>query len=474
MTKKLEDLFKEELKVVNIGLESFAENLKKEGYDAIQVEYKPPAGGDAEMIELLDKLDSISDKIKKANEEALERIQESEPIVVDVQPAKDVLPNYGGKMILHAAPEEKWEDMAGPVRGAAIGACIYEGWADDEEAAEEMLDAGEVTFEPAHFHNAVGPMTGVVSPSMPVWIVENKTYGNKAYTTLNEGLGKVLRFGANGPEVIKKLKWMEEVLAPVLSAALGKTEKGINLRSITSQALHMGDEVHNRNKAATSLFIREITPYLLETDYSNEEIKDVIKFMAGNEHFYLNLSMPASKATMDAASGVEYSTVITALARNGVHFGITISGLGDEWFVGDAQKVDGLYFPGYTEEDACLDIGDSTISETAGVGGFAMAAAPAIVGFVGGTVADSIRFTKDMYEITVGENKNFTIPPLNFRGTPTGIDLVKIIEKDILPAINTGIAHKDPGIGQIGAGLVDPPKKCFKDALRAFVQKYTK
>ena len=473
MTKKLEDLFKEELNVINIGLESFAENLKDEGYNAVQVDWKPAAGGDKEMAGLLDEIENISDKIEAANEKAVEKIQKSEPIVIDVQTAKDALPDFSDKMILHAAPPEKWEDMSGPMQGAAIGACIYEGWAENEKEARKMLDDGQVTFDAAHHHNAVGPMTGIVSPSMPVWVVENKTYGNKAFTTLNEGLGKVLRFGANGPDVIKKLKWMEKSLAPALREALSKTD-GINLKNITSQALHMGDEVHNRNKAATALFIREITPFLLETNYTNKEIKEIIKFMAGNEHFYLNLSMPASKATMDAAHGIEYSTVLTAMARNGVRFGIRISGLGDRWFVGEAQIVDGLYFPGYTEEDACPDLGDSTISETAAVGGFAMAAAPAIVGFVGGTVADSIRFTKDMYEITVDENDNFTIPPLNFRGTPTGIDLLKIIETGILPAINTGIAHKEPGIGQIGAGLVDPPEECFKKAIRAFAQKYIK
>jgi len=473
MTKKLEDLFKEELNVINIGLESFAENLKDEGYNAVQVDWKPAAGGDKEMAGLLDEIENISDKIEAANEKAVEKIQKSEPIVIDVQTAKDALPDFSDKMILHAAPPEKWEDMSGPMQGAAIGACIYEGWAENEKEARKMLDDGQVIFDAAHHHNAVGPMTGIVSPSMPVWVVENKTYGNKAFTTLNEGLGKVLRFGANGPDVIKKLKWMEKSLAPALREALSKTD-GINLKNITSQALHMGDEVHNRNKAATALFIREITPFLLETNYTNKEIKEIIKFMAGNEHFYLNLSMPASKATMDAAHGIEYSTVLTAMARNGVRFGIRISGLGDRWFVGEAQIVDGLYFPGYTEEDACPDLGDSTISETAAVGGFAMAAAPAIVGFVGGTVADSIRFTKDMYEITVDENDNFTIPPLNFRGTPTGIDLLKIIETGILPAINTGIAHKEPGIGQIGAGLVDPPEECFKSAIRAFAQKYIK
>ncbi len=467
--KKLHELFKEELKVINIGLESFAENLKGEGFDAVQVDWRPPAGGDEKMAKLLDEVES--EKIDDANKKAVEKIQKSDPVLIGVGVAGKDLPGMEGKMILHASPPNTWDNMSGPMQGAAIGACIYEGWAADEEEAVKLIESGEVTFDAAHHHNAVGPMTGIVSPSMPVWIVENKTYGNKAYCTLNEGLGKVLRFGANGSDVIEKLKWMEKILGPALGDALAKSD-GINLKNITAQALHMGDEVHNRNKAATSLFMREIIPYLLQTDYSNEDLKEIIEFMGGNEHFYLNLSMPASKATMDAADGIEYSTVITAMARNGVDFGIRISGLEGEWFTAPAEKVDGLYFPGYSEEDACRDLGDSTISETAAVGGFAMAAAPAIVGFVGGTVDDSIKFTKDMYEITLDENQNFTIPTLSFRGTPTGIDLRKIIETGILPTINTGIAHKEPGIGQIGAGLVDPPVACFKKALRAFAQKY--
>lgn len=409
--------------------------------------------------------------ISEANQKAVERIQKSEPVLVDVGVARKSLPGMTDKMILHAGPPVEWDDMAGPMKGAIIGAVIYEGWASNENEAIKLIESGSVSFEPAHHHNAVGPMTGIISPSMPVWVVENKTYGNFGYCTLNEGLGKVLRFGANSPEVIDKLKWMEEVLGPALGEAV-RASGGINLRNITSQALHMGDEVHNRNKAGTALFIREITPYLLQTNYSKKDISDIIKFMGENEHFYLNLSMPASKATMDAAHNIEESTIITAMARNGVEFGIRVSGLGDEWFTGPAQPVDGLYFPGYGPDDACLDIGDSTISETAAVGGFAMAAAPAIVGFVGGTVTDALEFTKNMYEITIDENENYSIPYLNFKGTPTGIDLRKIIETGILPAINTGIAHKDPGIGQIGAGLVKPPIEAFKKALRAFAQKY--
>jgi hypothetical protein len=409
--------------------------------------------------------------ISEANQKAVEKIQNSKPELVDVGIAKETLPGMKGKMIFHAAPTVEWEDMAGPMKGAIIGAIIYEGWADSQKEAEELAGSGEITFDPCHHHNAVGPMTGVVSPSMPVWIVENKEYGNYAYCTLNEGLGKVLRFGANSQEVIDKLKWMENTLAPALKDALEKAGS-IDLKNITSQALHMGDEVHNRNKAGTAIFIREITAYLLQTDHPQEDIADIIEFMGGNEHFYLNLSMPASKATMDAAHGIEESTVITAMARNGVEFGIRVSGLGEQWFTGIAQKIDGLFFPGYSKEDGCRDIGDSTISETAAVGGFAMAAAPAIVGFVGGNVEDAMKFTKNMYEITIAENENYSIPYLNFRGTPTGIDLRRIVETGILPAINTGIAHKEPGIGQIGAGLVDPPEKCFKDALRAFAKKY--
>ncbi len=409
--------------------------------------------------------------IKEANQKAVEIIQNSNPVLMGLGQARETLPGYEGRKILHAAPPVDWEDMAGPMKGAVIGALIYEGWADDEQEAEKLADSGEIEFEPAHHHQAVGPMTGIVSPSMPVWIVENKEYGNKAFCTINEGLGKVLRFGANGPDVIEKLHWIEDELAPVLEKALDRAGE-INLRSITGQALHMGDEVHNRNKAGTALFLREIAAALTRTDVNKEKKAEVFEFIGDNEHFYLNLSMPASKATMDAAHGIENSTVITAMARNGVEFGIRVSGLGDEWFTGPAQQIDGLFFPGYSKEDACRDIGDSTISETAAVGGFAMAAAPAIVGFVGGDVDDAVNFTRDMYEITLDENENYTIPYLDFRGTGTAIDVRKVVEKDIMPAINTGIAHKEPGIGQIGAGLVDPPREAFKNAVRAFARKY--
>ncbi len=411
--------------------------------------------------------------IERANKEAIERMQKSQPTLVGLDIAGNVVPGMRKKMILHAGPPITWDRMCGPLKGAVIGGLIYEGLAKNEEEAIELASSGEIEFSPWHHHSGVGPMAGVATYSMPVFIVENTTYGNKAYCTMNEGLGKVLRYGAYDDEVITRLKWMEEELYPVLRDTL-KLSGPINLKNLIAQALQMGDECHNRNKAGTSLFIREIAPYLVETDYSEEVKSRVLKFINGNDHFFLNLSMPAGKATTQAAEWIEGSTIVTTMARNGTDFGIRVSGLPEEWFVGPALTVKGLLFPGFTDDDANPDIGDSTITETAGYGGFAMASAPAIVQFVGGTPKDAMNFTLKMYEITAAENDTYKIPYLNFRGTPTGIDIRKVIEKGILPQINTGIAHKKPGIGQVGAGLVNPPENIFEDALRAFVEKYVK
>ncbi|NMB03816.1 MAG: DUF1116 domain-containing protein [Tissierellia bacterium] len=413
----------------------------------------------------------MEDKILQANQEALQRLQSAQPVLIGLGVAGEDLPDMDKHTILHAGPPVSWENMSGPLQGAVIGGLIYEKLAEDEESARELAASGKIRFDSCHHHQTVGPMAGVVTASMPVWIIENKTFGNKAYCTLNEGLGKVLRFGAFQPEVIEHLNWMEEKLAPVLKQTLELSGE-IDLKSMTAQIVQMGDEGHNRNKAGTSLTIRELAPHLVKTDFSDEQKSEVLKFMNSNDHFFLNLSMPAMKATMDPLEGIEYSTIVYTMARNGTEFGIRVSGLGNQWFTAPAEIIDGLYFPGYTMEDANPDIGDSCITETAGIGGFAMATAPAIVQFVGGTPQDAINYTTSMYEITTEESNSYKLPPMNFRGSPTGIDIMKVIESQILPVINTGIAAKLPGVGQVGAGIVHPPMKCFEDAIEAFVEKY--
>jgi hypothetical protein len=412
-------------------------------------------------------------RIEEANQEAVARIQKAKPTLMDVSTAGEVIPGMKKNTILHAGPPVTWQRMCGPMKGAVIGGLILEGLAKNRQEAEALAASGDVLFEPCHHHSSVGPMAGVVTWSMPVWVVENRTFGNRAYCTLNEGLGKVLRYGAFSEEVLARLRWMAGDLAPALKGTLDR-HGPIDMKSLIAQALQMGDEGHNRNRAGTSLFIREIAPDLVTLDESREKIARILTFMHGNDHFFLNLSMPSCKCTVDAAASVEASSVVTTMARNGTEFGIKVSGLEDQWFTGAAGVVEGLYLPGFSAKDAALDIGDSVITETAGIGGFAMAAAPAVVKFVGGSASDAIRYTQQMYEITLAENETYQIPSLDFRGTPTGIDLLKVVETGILPAINTGIAHKDPGIGMVGAGLVHPPQNCFHDALEAFVERYGK
>ncbi len=411
----------------------------------------------------------VQERIEAANKKVMKIILNGQPTLLDIGVAGEVIPGMTKKTILHAGPPIKWEKMSGPLRGAVVGALIYEGLAVDEKEATKLAASGKISYAPCHHHNTVGPMAGVVSASMPVWILQNKKYGNYSYCTLNEGLGEVLRYGSYSDEVIKRFKWMENLLAPLLKQAL-KLHGPIDLKTMITQALQMGDEGHNRNRAGTSLLIRELAPYIIQTKFSEKEKIEVLKFIDSNDHFFLNLTMPACKCTMDAAKNIEFSTIVSVMARNGTEFGIKVSGLGERWFTAPAGIVDGLLFPGYTAEDANPDIGDSVIAETAGIGGFAMAAAPAIVQFVGGNAKDAVNFTLKMYEITAAENNIFKSPALDFRGTPTGIDIRKVVETGMLPSINTGIAHKDPGVGQVGAGLVKPPMNCFEDALQAFVE----
>ena len=409
--------------------------------------------------------------IGQANQTAAERMMSARPILTGVATARDVIQDMRDNLLLHAGPPIEWERMSGPMRGAVIGALIFEGLAKDEKAAIGMVESGEVDFEPCHHHETVGPMAGVTSASMKVYIIENSTHGNKAYSNLNEGYGKVLRYGAFGNEVLAKLTWMNEVFGPALSDALGESE-GIDIRALLSESLHMGDEGHNRNKAGSILYTTKLAPLIAKVTKDNKTESEILQFLGENALSVLNPVMAACKAMADAAHGVEGSTMVTAMARNGTDFGMRVSGMDDEWFTAPVEQPDGLYFSGFTSEDASGDIGDSTITETAGIGAFAMAGAPAIVQFISGSPQDAINATLEMYEITVAEHSHFTIPALDFRGTPTGIDIRKVIELGVPPRINTGIAHKDAGVGQVGAGLVRPPMKIFEDALVAYAKKY--
>ncbi|MFH1723336.1 MAG: DUF1116 domain-containing protein [Elusimicrobiota bacterium] len=461
------ELFRQDLKVVNVGLSSFKDSLSKEGVRAVQVDWSPPVAVDEGASAVIR---ARASDIEKANKEAVKRILNGKPRLIGLEKAIDVVPGMKKNLLLHAGPPIEWERMCGPMRGAVIGAILYEGMAKTPEEAEQLAASGGIEYSPCHEHSAVGPMAGIVAPSMPVFVIENAEYGNRAYCTMNEGLGKVLRYGAYSDEVIGRLKWMEESLYPALKKAVEKLG-GVDLKNIIAQALHMGDEVHNRNRAATSLLYRALAPEIVRTCADAKTAAEVLEFIQGNDHFFLNLSMPACKAVLDAARGVECSSVVTVMSRNGTEFGVQLAGTGGEWFTGPAAVPDALFFPGFTKEDANPDIGDSSITETGGLGGFAIAASPAIVQFVGGSAGDAVSYTRQMYEITAAENNVYQIPYLDFRGTPTGIDVIKVVEKSILPFIDTGVAHKKPGIGQVGAGVLNAPAEPFKKAFEGLARR---
>jgi hypothetical protein len=455
-------------RVVNVGLSGFAPPITEAGGAVIDVQWTPPGAGDAEAARALAELTAHPD-VEAANARAMTRYLEAEPGLVGVAPARDAIDGLGDRTLLHAGPPVAWDDMCGPMQGALAGAMVYEGWARTPDDADALVIAGDVAFAPCHHLGAVGPMAGVVSPSMPMWIVSDETGEGRAFCSLNEGLGKVLRFGANDASVIERLNWMAGVLGPTLAAAIERLGR-IELKPLMAQALHMGDEVHNRNVAATGLLFKRLLPALLETGRPSGDIAAVAHFIAGNDHFFLNISMAACKLMLDAAHGIPNSSMVTAMARNGVEFGIRVSGAGARWFTAPAPVIDGLFFPGYGIDDANPDLGDSAITETAGIGGFAMAAAPAIVQFVGGSADDALAVTDEMAAITLGRNNALTLPALDFAGTPAGIDVRRVVDTNILPAINTGIAHRDAGIGQVGAGLTRAPMACFTEAVKALAR----
>lgn len=465
----MKDIFDTELNIINIGLESFGEVLAEKNVRCVQVDWKPPLGVKAACKRAMD---AGQARRQHANARAMKKILAAKPMLLGLNKALAAIPGMKKNMVLHAGPPVAWRNMCGPMQGGIIGALLYEGWAKTPAAARKMAASGKIRYSPCHEHQAVGPMAGIISPSMPVFLVKNAAAGNMAFCTMNEGLGKVLRYGAFDPQVIEKLRWLEEVLYPHLEKALRRNGP-IDLKMIMAQALHMGDELHNRNRAATSLLFRALAPAVIRSADTPETAAAILEFINGNDHFFLNLSMAACKASLDAARNIAGSSLVVAMARNGSEFGVQLAGTGNAWFCGPAPVPDALFFPGFTKADANPDIGDSAITETNGLGGFAIAAAPAIVQFVGGSSADASQYTRQMYEITGAENNVYQIPSLDFRGTPTGIDVVKVVDKGILPFIDTGVAHRKAGIGQVGAGVLSAPAEPFLKAYAALAAQFT-
>ncbi|MEQ7182527.1 DUF1116 domain-containing protein [Enterococcus gallinarum] len=474
VSEQVMELLTTKPRIINVGLQSFNESILQYGGQTEQINWRPRASGNKKMIRILDALEDFEDQITADNQEVTDKIKNAQPFLIDVVPAKTVIAelNEQQKTLLHAGPPIEWSEMTGPMQGSCIGAALFERWATNEEEARRLLESGEVRFMPCHHVQAVGPMGGITSANMPVFVVENRLTGNRAYCILNEGIGKVLRFGAYSQEVIDRLDWIKDVLGPTIAKALQLTEEGINLNVLIARSITMGDEFHQRNIAASLNFLKEISPLIIQTDIPEDQKYEVIKFLADTDQFFLNIMMATGKAIVDGARSETKGTVVTTMTRNGVNFGIRIAETEDEWHIAPVNTPKGLYFTGFTEADGNPDIGDSAITETVGVGAMAMVAAPGVTRFVGaGGFEDALETSNEMAKICLGHNSTFSIPTWDFQGTCLGIDIRKVVETGITPVINTGIAHKEAGVGQVGAGTVRAPLGCFENALTAYAKK---
>ncbi|MCD4534199.1 DUF1116 domain-containing protein [Nocardioides sp. cx-169] len=461
------------MRVVSTGADLLAGAVEAQAVDVTRVDWRPPMPGtEADLAAV-----ALDPRRSEANARAVAAMLAVTAHLVDVGPASEVLGLQRGEF-LHAGPPITWDRASGPLRGGLMAGAALEGLVDDPEDAVALFESGDtVSLEPCHHRGAVGPMAGVVTPSMWMFALEDRATGRRTHCSLNEGLGKVLRYGAYSPDVLTRLRWMGDVLGPALRTAVRATSDDtgpVDVTGILTQMLQMGDEAHNRNRAGTLMLLRDLAPALATSGSDAGDVAEVLRFVGGNDHFFLNLAMPACKLALDAARDVPGSTMVVAMARNGTDFGIQVSGTGGEWFTGPAQVADGLYLGDYGPGDANPDIGDSAITETAGLGGFAMATAPAIVRLVGGSVPDALATTRRMHEITLAENPRWSVPVLEFQGTPTGIDVSRVCRTGILPQINTGMAGRLAGVGQVGAGLVTPPAEIFPQALARLAELSTR
>jgi Protein of unknown function (DUF1116) len=452
--------------VVNVGLPLFADALSAQGAASVDVDWRPPAGGDPATVRALERLwGEHAGCVAKANDEVVDRIEKATPRAIAVARAGAVIPilgKQGSRALLHSGTAIGWDRICDPQRRALVAACLFEGWASDASEASAMLASGEVALAPGNDHGHAGPMTGVCSPSMPVWVVEDESTGARAYATLNEGPGRTLWFGVGDEESIERLRFFRDELGPALERLLQR-EGPIEVFSLTGQGLQMGDELHMRSQATGNLLLRNLLP-----GFAALGGERAARFLSGNHHFFLNLTMAAAKCASIAASGVRGSSVVNVIARNGTDMGIQIAGLPGRWFGAPAAPVqDALLREGYTEDDAALDIGDSALIECVGLGGMAVAAAPAVAAFFGGGAADALARTELMSQITVRRSRRFTIPALDFIGSPVGIDARLAAELGITPQITTGVLHASNGTGQIGAGVAHQPVEPFRAAVIA-------
>ena len=452
------------VEVVNVGLERFETAVRDQGAPAVGVEWRIPAGGDLDAVAALARLlGPASDRVDAANAEVISRLDRGVPMLLGVETAGSVIGGLDEGTILHCGPRIAWADMCDPLRRSVRAAVVAEGWAPDTDAVDGMAQAGEIRLEPANEHGAVVPMATAIGPTAPVYVVSVDAGGTTAYSSLNQGSGAAAWFGVDSDAAIERLRFLRDALGPALAQALDGAGP-VDVFSLAAQGINMGDDVHMRVQATTNLLLRDLLPRLVRS--SSARIGEVADFLSTNHLMFLNVAMAGARALVEWASQVPDSSIVTTMCRNGTTYGIRLPGRPEHWFLADAPPVqDALYYPDQGPDTSAADIGDSAVLELVGLGGPAAANSPAVAGFLGGRMADAMAVTAAMGRICAGTSSRFRLPVLDNAGTPLGVDVRRVVETSITPAVNTGILHISDGSGQVGAGVARAPVECFVQAL---------
>jgi Protein of unknown function (DUF1116) len=456
-------MLRAEVQVVNVGLPLFADAVREQGRPVEQVDWRIPAGGDLAVVAALTRLyGPASDRVEAANAEVLRRLDGAKPLLTDVRPVRDVVPDAGERTLLHCGPAIGWADVCDPLRRSMRAAVVAEGWADGVDEADRLLGSGGVALEPANEHCMVVPMASAIGPSAPAYVVEDAGSGTRAFAPVGQGPGEVAWFGRETPAAIERLRFLRDVAGPVLAEIVHRNDP-LDVLGLAAQGIQMGDDLHLRTQATTNLLVRGWLPDLVEIGGSAGAA--TARFLGGNHLFYLTIAMAAAKTLTTWAEEVPEASIVTTMARNGTTFGVRLAG-SERWSVAAAPPVqEAMYNPGQGPDTSAPDIGDSAVLELVGLGGAAAAGSPAVAAFVGGTMLDARRATEQMAEICVAESSRFTLPAMDFRGTPVGVDVRRVVELGITPKVTTGILHSHDGSGQVGAGVATAPPACFVDAL---------
>ena len=456
-----------DVEVVNVGLPMFADAVADQGVPVQHVDWRPPAGGDPDLVRALTTVHGRrSAGIDAANAEVVRRLDTGVPLLVTVAAAADVVPGMADRTLLHCGPAIEWDRVCDPLRRSMRAAAVAEGWAPDVTAADALLDAGEIALEPANHHDTVVPMASAIGASAPVLVVENPGDGDgapyRAYAPINQGPGETAWFGRDTDAAVERLRLLRDVAGPAIARIL-EAAGPLDVLGLAAQGVAMGDDLHMRTQAATNLVTRTWLPHIAALPDAQRE--PFARFLGGNHLFYLTLAMAAARSLTAWAGEVPGSSIVTTMARNGTTFGVRLSG-SERWYVTDAPAVgEALYWSGYGPDDAAPDIGDSAVLELTGLGGPAAGNSPSVAAFLGGTMADAAAATEGFRRICAGTSSRFLLPAMGFTGTPLGVDLRRVVESGVTPKVTTGILAAHGGTGQVGAGVATAPMACFAEAL---------